>query len=247
MARKCDPPVDGFVIEGPTAGGHNAAPRGATQLNERGEPIYGDRDAPDFDKFRELGLPFWLAGSYGTRERLNDALELGAKGIQVGTAFAFCDESGIRPDIKLEVVRRSVKGSLDVFTDPKASPTGFPFKVLPFEGSVSESSVYAERERICDLGYLRETYVREDGKLGYRCPGEPVDDYLGKAGEVEATVGRLCVCNGLMATVGLGQVRKNLPEPALITAGDEVSQLSRYLKPGQSSYTAGDALDTLLA
>ncbi|MBN1590360.1 MAG: nitronate monooxygenase, partial [Pirellulales bacterium] len=44
LARKASGHVDGFVIEGPTAGGHNAPPRGPLQCNERGEPIYGPRD-----------------------------------------------------------------------------------------------------------------------------------------------------------------------------------------------------------
>ena len=33
LARKCTGKVDGFVIEGPTAGGHNAPPRGALNLD----------------------------------------------------------------------------------------------------------------------------------------------------------------------------------------------------------------------
>ncbi|MEZ6080571.1 MAG: hypothetical protein R3C56_34330 [Pirellulaceae bacterium] len=48
---------------GPTAGGHNAPPRGKLPLNERGEPVYGPRDAVDMAAIAELGLPFWLAGS----------------------------------------------------------------------------------------------------------------------------------------------------------------------------------------
>ncbi|MFZ4507770.1 MAG: nitronate monooxygenase, partial [Fimbriimonas sp.] len=138
LAKKASPPVDGFIVEGPTAGGHNAPPRGQLQLNERGEPLYGERDLPDFAKYRELGLPFWLAGGYGTKERLDEALEVGAKGIQVGTAFAFCEESGIAPEIKAEVIQRSIGGTIEVFTDPSASPTGFPFKVVQLPGSVSD-------------------------------------------------------------------------------------------------------------
>jgi nitronate monooxygenase len=66
--------IQGFVIEMPTAGGHNAPPRGfkydaaakshKLSLNERGEPIYGEKDEVDLVKFREStkGLPFYLAG-----------------------------------------------------------------------------------------------------------------------------------------------------------------------------------------
>ncbi len=246
LARKCDPPADGFVVEGFTAGGHNAPPRGALQLNEQGEPLYGERDMPEFEKFRELGLPFWIAGSYGTHERLEEALAVGAEGIQVGTGFAFCNESGLCPQIKAEVIRRSLAGVANVFTDPSASPTGFPFKVVDFPGSVSDPSVTENRERICDLGYLRTLYQKPDGGIGYRCPAEPIEDYISKGGDLAATAGRKCVCNGLTATIGLGQVRNGIHEPPLITAGDDLVNVSRYLKPGAESYSADDVIDVLL-
>ena len=89
LARKASGRVDGFIIEGPTAGGHNAPSRGDVRLNERGEPIYGHRDVVDLDKVKELGLPFWLAGGAGRPGRLQEALDVGAAGIQVGTLFAY--------------------------------------------------------------------------------------------------------------------------------------------------------------
>lgn len=99
LAPKASGRVDGSVVEGPTAGGHNAPPRGALHLNDRGEPVYGDRDVPGLEKIRDLGLPFWLAGSFATPERLAEARRAGAAGIQEGTAFAFCDESGVEPGL----------------------------------------------------------------------------------------------------------------------------------------------------
>jgi NAD(P)H-dependent flavin oxidoreductase YrpB (nitropropane dioxygenase family) len=243
LARKSTGRVDGFVVEGSTAGGHNAPPRGGVKLDETGQPIYGPRDTPDLAAIREVGLPFWLAGSYAEPERLQEAIAAGAEGIQVGTAFAFCEESGIDPDVKRRVIEKALAGQASVFTDPSASPTGFPFKVLGLEESASEPEVVATRERICDLGYLRSTYRREDGTLGYRCPAEPIDDYLRKGGELSETVGRKCVCNGLFSTIGLGQVRKNqYHEPTLVTAGDEVSRLARFVPPGEKSYHAEDVL-----
>lgn len=247
LARKCTPPVDGFVIEGHTAGGHNAPPRGTLQLDANGEPMYGDRDQPDLAKFRELGLPFWLAGSFGSREKLREAWAEGAQGIQVGTAFAFCEESGIAPDLKAEVIRLCLSGDVRVMTDPKASPTGFPIKVLNLPGTVSDPSIAESRERICDLGYLREVYQTPGGGYGYRCPGEPLEDFVAKGGNPEETVGRKCVCNGLLATVGLGQVRKGVGEPALITVGDDLPKIVGFLKPGRIAYSANDVLDTILA
>src|SRR6185312_9898962 len=90
LARKANGRVDGFVVEGPTAGGHNAPPRGEQQLNARGEPIYGERDVVDIARVGELGLPFWIAGGAGSPQGLVDALTAGAAGIQVGTLFAYC-------------------------------------------------------------------------------------------------------------------------------------------------------------
>lgn len=246
LAKKCNPGADGFIVEGPTAGGHNAPPRGNLTLNDRGEPIYGERDLVDFEKFRELALPFWLAGSYGTHEKLQEALSLGAQGIQVGTAFAFCEESGLRPDLKAEVIRRCLANEVRVFTDPKASPTGFPFKVVGLPGSVSEESVVAERTRVCDLGYLRETYHTPEGKIGYRCPAEPVEDYVRKGGDLAACEGRVCVCNGLMATAGFPQIHKGAVEAPLVTAGDDLAHISRYLRPGSKTYSARDVIEALL-
>jgi nitronate monooxygenase len=247
LARKSNGRVNGFVVEGETAGGHNAPPRGVMQLNAAGEPVYGPRDAVDLGKIRELGLPFWLAGSYGRPGKLAEALRLGAAGIQAGTAFAFCEESGILPDLKQQVLQRSREGKLQVFTDPLASPTGFPFKVVQVPGTLSDAKSLPPRERLCDLGFLRHAYRKADGTLGYRCPAEPVDDYVRKGGTVEETHGRECVCNGLVATIGLGQVdaesRSALP---LLTAGNEVANVAQFLQPGHSSYTAAEVVQLLL-
>jgi len=100
MLRRASGRVDGFIIETHTAGGHNAPPRGKLQLTEAGEPVYGERDRVNIAELRELGVPFWLAGGYGSPEKLREAVAQGAAGVQVGTAFAFTEESGLRPDLK---------------------------------------------------------------------------------------------------------------------------------------------------
>lgn len=248
LAKKSSGQVDGFVVEGETAGGHNAPPRGPLQLSSEGEPVYGPRDSADLKKIGAIGLPFWLAGSYGQRDRLGEARRAGATGIQVGTAFAFCDESGIDPAVKRQVLDLSRKGAACVFTDPLASPTGFPFKVVQVPGTMSEADRYAERTRICDLGYLRHLYRREDGSIGYRCPSEPIKDYLRKGGTTEETVGRKCVCNGLPSTIGQPQIRPDgMDELPLVTAGNDVASIARLLKPGCDSYSAADVIEFLLA
>ncbi|MDD5484388.1 MAG: nitronate monooxygenase [Kiritimatiellae bacterium] len=248
LARKSNGRVDGFVVEGETAGGHNAPPRGPLHLSNGGEPVYGPRDVPDLDKIKALGLPFWLAGSYGQPGKLAEALRLGAAGVQIGTAFAFCEESGIFPGLRKQAIALCRAGNAHAFTDPLASPTGFPFKVVPMNGTLSDKDLYRARKRVCDLGYLRHLYRKPDGAVGYRCPAEPVEDFLRKGGDIKETEGRICICNCLPATVGLGQIRsKHEKELALVTAGNDVDQIARFIKPGRDSYTAADVIQCLLA
>ena len=255
--------INGFVVELPTAGGHNAPPRGfrydavarshAVDLNERGEPIYGEKDEVDLEKFAKatMGLPFWLAGKYADPSKLCSVLDVGGAGVQVGTAFALCKESGMESSIKKEILKRIANGEdLDVYTDPVASPTGFPFKVLELDDTLSADENYEKRPRACTLGYLRDMYTKENGSIGYRCASEPVDDYLKKGGEIAATQGRKCLCNALCANVGMPQVnqKENYVEGMLITAGDDVNASRRFLKQdenGDYCYSASDVVDYL--
>ncbi len=247
LARKSNGKVDGFIIETSVAGGHNAPPRGPLQLTDQGEPVYGPRDEADLAKIAEIGLPYYLAGGFGTHEQLDAALAKGAAGIQVGTAFAFCDQSGIRADLKRKVLELACARRAKVFTDPQASPTGFPFKILGMQETISEADLYLQRERKCDLGYLRKLYKRSDGTLGYRCAAEPVEDYIAKGGLAEETTGRKCLCNALFATIGLGQTdSRGEPEIPIITAGDDVTEIYRYIPCGKNSYSSADVLEKIL-
>jgi nitronate monooxygenase len=248
MLRRANGRVDGFVVESPTAGGHNAPPRGKLQLNAAGEPVYGERDRVNIEELRALGVPFWLAGGYGNAAKLREALDQGAAGVQVGTAFAFSRESGMRADLKTRLIQQAIAGIGEVFTDPLASPTGFPFKVAQLEGTTSAPNIYEARNRTCDLGYLREPYAVGEGEIGYRCSAEPVDNYLAKGGKIEDTMGRKCLCNTLMANIGLAQTRRDgSVEPALITVGDDLNTIARFLAPGRESYSAADVVERLLA
>lgn len=247
LATKANGEVNGFVVELPVAGGHNAPPRKKGDFNETGEPLYGERDVPDLDAIAALGKPFWLAGGFGEPEMVTQALADGATGVQVGTAFAYCNESGFTREIKDEVIERSRKGTLEVYTDAVASPTGFPFKVLELDDTLTNERVYEKRTRICDLGYLRHAYERDDNSIGWRCPAEPVDDYVKKGGDIADTVGRKCLCNSLIANVGLPQIQRNGEvEGTLITSGDDAVHISRFAKDGSTNYSAADVVDYLL-
>jgi NAD(P)H-dependent flavin oxidoreductase YrpB (nitropropane dioxygenase family) len=243
LARKATGHVDGFIVEGPTAGGHNAPPRGQLRLNERGEPLYGDRDVVNLADMRAIGAPFWLAGGMGSPASLRYALSEGAAGIQVGTLFAYSDESGIEEHIKERVLDAVCSGTVAIKTDPRASPTGFPFKVVSYAEVVGAPS--PERARKCDLGYLRIAARTAKGVV-YRCAAEPVDDFVAKGGDPAETIGRQCLCNGLTATIGLAQSREpGIAEPPLITSGDALLSLDRFLGD-RRSYRAVDVLDYLL-
>jgi NAD(P)H-dependent flavin oxidoreductase YrpB (nitropropane dioxygenase family) len=134
-----------------------------------------------------------------------------------------------------------------VRTDPLASPTGFPFKVVSLPGTLSDSDTYAERPRLCDLGYLRVPYEREPGKVGYRCAGEPVHAYVRKGGGAGDTVGRKCLCNGLTATIGLAQTRRDgYHEPAVVTLGTDLDGAKQLLAHHPDGWSAAQAVEYLL-
>ncbi len=247
LAKKSTGRVDGFVIEEPIAGGHNAPPRGDLLLDEAGEPVYGSRDEIDFQKIKNLGVPFWLAGGYGHRERLKAACELGAEGVQLGTPFAVSQESNLRESLKVGVIEGLKSGEFRIFTSPTASPTGFPFKVAPLEGTLSEAEVYSGRPRICDMGYLRQAYRKDDGRVGWRCPAEPVDIFVGKGGSIDKTPGRICLCNGLISNIGYPQVRKGgYVEPPVVTLGDDIESIRPILGAGNPLFPAVAVIDYLL-
>jgi len=247
LARDEHARPDGFVVEGPTAGGHNAPPRGKLVVDETGQPVFGPRDEADIAEVAACGLPFWLAGGRGTPEGLMDAEAQGAAGVQVGTLFALSEDSGLDPDIRDTLVAEAREGTLSVRTDRLASPTGFPFKVAVVEGSQSDPEVLAARPRLCDIGFLVTAYQVREGKAGYRCPAEPVKIFESKGGDPEDTVGRVCLCNALTANVGLPQHREDgYTEKPLVTLGTDLDGCHRLAKEHPTGWSARQALDWIL-
>lgn len=241
--------IQGLVVETDTAGGHNAPPRGRPVYDNLGQPVYGPKDTVDYIKLAELlrphGLPFWIGGSFASPEKLAWAKSQGAQGIQVGTAFALCEQSGMDPEIRRTVRRLGFLGKLMVRTDPIVSPTGFPFKVAQIPGTVSDPTIYSARCRICNQGALVVLHRRTDGSIGTRCSAEPVEDYLRKGGKVQDTKDVGCICNGLLITAGLSMPGDN--EPAIVTIGDDARRITQTLMlMPNDSYTAGNVMDYLL-
>lgn len=240
----------GFIVEGPSAGGHNAPPRGPRRVDELGQPVYDDRDTPDLAGIAALGLPFWLAGAYGTPEGLAQARATGAQGVQVGTAFAYSQESGLADSLKRQVLADVLAGTLDVRSDWRASPTGFPFQVIQLEGTVSDPEVAAGRKAVCDLGALRTPYKKANGDIDYRCPAEPLAMYTRKGGRAPNTEGRRCLCNALLSAADLPQVRPDgSTEPSIVTSGHDFRAVQALASNGSRGgpYPASKVVDYLLA
>ena len=163
--------------------------------------------------------------------------------MQVGTLFAYCEESGLTPELKRAVLEALPRNAVRLRTDPRASPTRYPFKLVSVDGLAQQDDT---RVRNCDLGYLRMAYRRPDGRLGYRCAAEPVDEYVAKGGNVDDTVDRRCLCNGLTANVSFAQARDDETELPLLTSGDELVSLTSFAR-GRTTYTATDVVSFLLA
>lgn len=245
LARDDSIRPDGFVVEKHDAGGHNAPPR---SRNEHGALTYGAKDGIDLSRIATLDLPFWLAGGQATAGALERAQRDGAAGVQLGTVFALCEESGLRRDIKDQIIDRLVnEEGLEVRTDMRASSSGYPFKVAVLPGTLGDEQVHAHRERVCDLGLLRDAYEREDGKIGYRCSAEPVVRFVRKGGDSSQTEGRMCLCNGLMAAVGLAQIHNGEVEPPLVTLGENTAELCQLVEYFGRRFTAADVIRLITA
>jgi NAD(P)H-dependent flavin oxidoreductase YrpB (nitropropane dioxygenase family) len=257
LAQSPSQPPDGFIIEHHTAGGHNAAPQGPMKKDSLGQPLYGELDEPDLEAIRQVGLPFWLAGGYGSQAGLQKALQAGAVGIQVGSNFALAEESGLSPVYRSAILKELKKGSPDAALVQTSlySPTGFPFKVAQLNGTLSEETVYTDRRRVCDLGFLKQRGLSKpdaDGnrRLFQRCPAAPIEDFISMRGLPFNAEGKRCLCNGLLAGIGLGQVGtqpgESTEEPAIITLGNDLSGVRRLSRQGQTVYWARNAVEDIL-
>ncbi len=248
---------DGFIIEHHTAGGHNAGPQGPLKKDDKGQPIYGPEDEPDLQAIRQVGRPFWLAGGYGNREKLRQALALGATGVQVGSVFALAEESGMKSTYRsaiLDQLNKEPDDSKLVLTT-LFSPTGFPFKVVQLDDTLADEAVYSARRRVCDIGLLQQRGLSkpaEDGtrRLFQRCPAAPLDDFISKRGLPLNAGDRRCLCNGLLSCAGLGQAGnqngERMEEPAIVTLGNHLDGIRRLSRNGQTPYWVRDVVEDIL-
>ena len=248
---------DGFVIEHHSAGGHNANPVGPMRQDGLGQPIYSEKDEANLEAIRQLGIPFWLAGGYGSADRLQDALSAGASGIQVGSTFALANESGMKMEYRAAILNKLKNGAdnASLVRTTMFSPTGFSFKVVQLEGTLSDEQVFDERRRICDIGLLQQLGLSKPGEGGVRrlfqrCPAAPIDGYVKHRGLARNTETRRCLCNGLLSCVGMGQIQrlngKIEEEPAIVTLGADLTGIRRLSRQGQTQYWARDVVADIL-
>lgn len=248
LNRDADVRPDGFVVEGVSAGGHNAPPRGNTPIGSDGQSQFTIKDDADIEKIRATGLHFWLAGGYATPEKLTYAIAQGAVGVQVGSIFALSHESGITQGLRQRVLTQLAEKTLNVITDPLGSPTSFPFKYVELVETISEDREFESRVKLCDLGYLRTIVERPNNRIVYRCSGEPNKTFAFKGGANGATEGKKCLCNALLSNIGLPQVRATgYQEAALITLGSDLAGEAALLAIYPDGWSAVQAINYLLS
>jgi nitronate monooxygenase len=244
LANTIEEGIDGFIITGDTPG-HRANSRDKVNPVINGQSNYTDeKNKADLSIIKNLKdllhrtIPFYLAGGYSTK--LKEAQREGAVGVEIGSLFALCNESGMREDLKEQIRQIIVNASgedLDKFIQlsPIVSPTGFTFTIALVDGTLSQTEIYEERHRSCKYGYLVEFYKTPEG-IGSRCPAEQVGKYMEKGGKEEDTIGKRCLCEGLIATVGHNN------DPAIVTLGDLRSIKKIMQGKAGGRYSAEDVL-----
>ncbi len=258
LANSSSEPPDGLIIENHTAGGHNANPSGPMIKDQQGQPIYGDKDIADLEVIRKTGLPFWLGGGLASREKLEFALESGAQGIQAGTIYAMCEESGMRSDHRCAIFKRLRNNSDDsiIVRTTLFSPTGFCFKVADVENTLFDNSIYLMRKRACDIGLLRQIGLDKPNEAGQRrlfqrCPAEPLESFVKNRGLLRNSAEKRCLCNGLIAGAGFPQTTRNnqnqeWEEPSIVTIGENLDGVRRLSSNGQHPYWCIDIAKDIL-
>ena len=87
------------------------------------------------------------------------------------------------------------------------------------------------------------------GQLGV-VSGTAIDNVLARRlqnGDFDDTLGRKCLCNGLMANIGLGQHRlSGYDEPPLVTLGSEIEGIAEMQVRHNGLWSAKDVVAYLL-
>jgi nitronate monooxygenase len=190
------------VLEGPLAGGHLGFKIEQVDLeSNKLENLL----PPVLDMAKKYGdFPIIVAGGIYTNADIRRFLDMGAKGVQMGTRFLATDESSASDEYKQAVVR-SQDEDIIVATDP-GSPCGLPFRVIK-QSPMYVSALSHLRKPKCDKGYV----LLKDAEGKYtKCPAKESNEH------------HFCICNGLLSSAGYNRDK----EEPLFTVGTNASRVN---------------------
>jgi hypothetical protein len=72
----------------------------------------------------------------------------------------------------------------------------------------------------------------------FSCPAEPEAAFVRKGGEIEMTKGKMCICNGSVASSGHGQIG----DERFFTLGKDLSPIAELMAKNPDGYTAEDVI-----
>jgi nitronate monooxygenase len=193
---------DAVVLEGPLAGGHLGFKFDQVDLeSNKLENLL----PPVLDMAKKYGdFPIIVAGGIYTNADIRKYLDMGAKGVQMGTRFLATEESSASDEYKQAVVR-SQDEDIIVASDP-GSPCGLPFRVIK-QSPMYMSALKRLRKPKCDKGAV----LQKDAEGKYtKCLAKESNEHY------------FCICNGLLSSANYN---RDVEEP-LFTVGTNASRVN---------------------
>ncbi len=195
--------ADALVIEGMEAGGH---------IGPVSTSVLAQEILPFVDE-----VPVFVAGGIGHGEMIAAYLQMGAAGVQMGTAFVCAEESTAHPAFKQAFIRAAARDAVpSVQIDPE-------FKVIPVRAIANNGTRRFTETQIEVIGRFRR------GEMTYEEASLAIEHYW--AGALRRAVVDGDVENGsLMAGQSVGLVRKIQPVAAILA--ELLEQAERALARG---------------
>lgn len=176
---------DAVVVEGPKAGGHIAW----RKIEEAMAPENQlENLVPDVLEVAKKwgGIPVIAAGGIYTNEDIHQFIQMGCVGVQMGTRFLATHESGASETYKKKLIE--CKKEDIILAEKYGSPCGMLFRVIK-DAPFYEEAVAQLRKPNCSKGYVLNKDLYCSSKVGTET---------------------LCICNGLLASIGLNPKEKEL-------------------------------------
>jgi enoyl-[acyl-carrier protein] reductase II len=181
--------ADALVIEGMEAGGH---------IGPVSTSVLAQEILPFVDE-----VPVFVAGGIGHGEMVAAYLQMGAAGVQMGTAFVCAEESTAHPAFKQAFIRAAARDAVpSVQVDPE-------FKVIPVRAIANNGTRRFTETQIEVIGKHRR------GELSSEEASLAIEHYW--AGALRRAVVEGDVENGsLMAGQSVGLVRRSQPVASIL-------------------------------